>query len=151
MILSIEPARLAPLLCALAMLAAGCGKQPPASAPVAIPTDAREQESTTPPALSLNDGKKWDTDDHTRRSIQRMRDLIEATPPETLGRALAGEMHDLLAGCKLEGEAHNQLHFFLGELQPHANGLYATEDPAERAAEIEAMKRLFTLYDQYFE
>ena len=63
---------------------------------------------------------------------------------------LAGDINDLFEGCVLEGEAHNQLHVFLGELLAHVNGLYSAQNDEERAEETEAIRELFAVYECFF-
>lgn len=145
--------RVAPFLCLLAFAAAGCKVDTKSSAPPSTDATAEFPSPGDGPELplTLNDGEKWQTDDHTRQSILRMKELVETTPPDSLGRALSGEINRLFEGCKLEGEAHSQLHTFLGELLAHVTGLYTTEEATEQAKEIGAIKKLFIEYDAHFE
>lgn len=108
-----------------------------------------EKASSVP--LSLDGGKKWQTDEHTRSSIRRIAALVESKAPAELGQALSGEINRLFAGCKLEGEAHNQLHIFLSELLAHVNGLYSAEDSESRKEEVAAITKLLAIYGEFFE
>src|SRR5690606_4266181 len=70
-------------------------------------------------SLSLDNGARWQADEHTRRSIAEM---IESTrrveaqrdPATTavLGRELQEQLEGLIAGCTMEGPAHEALHVY---------------------------------------
>lgn len=101
--------------------------------------------------VSLNAGKKWQMDEHTRNSIARMKQLVEGDKAETLGKSLAGEFHDLMKGCTMQGKAHDQLHVFLNELMPRILALPADGSDGEFKAEREKIQKLLQEYGQYFE
>lgn len=101
--------------------------------------------------VPLNAGKKWQMDEHTRSSIARMKQLVESAKAETLGKSLAGEFHDLMKGCTMQGEAHDQLHVFLNELMPRILALPADGNEGEFKAEKEKIQKLLQEYGQYFE
>lgn len=116
--------------------------------------DSKSQEPVIEDAallLSLNDGEKWQVDDHTRQSIKRLTILVEQTPPEELGQAMAGEINLLFKGCTMTGPAHDQLHLILAEMLGRVNGLYSSDTAEERKVEISAIKNLLDKYGAHFE
>lgn len=85
--------------------------------------------------LALDDGKKWQVDDHTRRSAAAMIERVHGTPPFTtvddaraMHAALDAELKQLIAGCTMEGAAHDQLHVVLAALFPRLNALKSETD-----------------------
>jgi len=101
--------------------------------------------------VPLNAGKKWQMDSHTRNSIGRMKQLIEGVETATLGKSLAGEFHDLMKGCTMQGEPHNQLHVFLNEFMPGILALSGEMNDEEFKAERNRARKLLQEYDLYFE
>lgn len=112
-------------------------------------TSEESQVATWP--VPLNAGEKWKMDEHTRKSIARMKQLVEGEETATLGKSLAGEFHDLMKGCTMQGEPHNQLHVFLNELMPGILALSSDENDAEFKAEREKVQKLIKEYYLYFE
>ena len=89
--------------------------------------------------LTLDDGKKWPVDDHTRASAAAMIELVNGTEPfesvddaRAMAGALDGELQELIAGCTMEGAAHDQLHVVLAALFPRLGELKTGEDVALR-------------------
>lgn len=112
---------------------------------------AKEEAAIAAWPVSLNAGQKWQVDGHTRDSIVRMKKLLEDNEAATLGKSLAGEFHDLMKGCTMQGEAHNQLHVFLNELMPRILALPADGDDVEFKVEREKIQNLLQDFDRYFE
>ena len=85
----------------------------------------------SPTGLVLNDGKKWEMDEHTRGSFAKMADSflnadhasMEATGLKTVGNDLQSELDVLIQGCTMTGEAHNQLHVYLTGYIPAVKAL----------------------------
>jgi len=101
--------------------------------------------------VSLNAGEKWEMDGHTRKSINRMNQLINGDETVTLGKSLAGEFHDLMQGCTMQGEPHNQLHVFLNELMPEILALSSDQSDEGIKGEREKIRKLLQEYNLYFE
>lgn len=91
-------------------------------------------------ALSLNDGKRWATDEPLRIGMQRIRDAVAqtlATPepralPPAQAKLLADTIQEnvtyLIQNCKLEPKADATLHVLINELM--AGAAAATANPA---------------------
>lgn len=138
--------------CGLGVLSVACD---PHTAPGTEPgSHAATEEEVSGDAtwpVPLNAGKKWQMDEHTRNSIARMKQLVEDNKAGTLGKSLAGEFHDLMKGCTMQGKAHEQLHVFLNELMPRILALPADGDDGDFKAEREKIQELLQQYDQCFE
>jgi hypothetical protein len=106
--------------------------------------------------LSLNHGKRWEMDKHTRIISVKMNDTFFNSDHSTkanlksLGIKLETQLNDLIAGCTMEGEAHNQLHLFLTNYAPTIQNLAKAKnlDMARRSAiklkgYLEAYKKHF--------
>jgi hypothetical protein len=106
--------------------------------------------------LSLNHGKRWEMDKHTRIISVKMNDTFFNSDHSTkanlksLGIKLETQLNDLIAGCTMEGEAHNQLHLFLTNYAPTIQNLAEAKnlDMARRSAiklkgYLEAYKKHF--------
>ena len=71
--------------------------------------------------LVLNNGEKWDMDDHTRTIFTKMHnsfsDLkVESTTKDNLMKVASGlqeDINELIKGCTMTGAAHDQLHEYL--------------------------------------
>ena len=121
-----------------------CGKQPsPAPDPLA--------------GLTLDQGKRWVADDHTRKSAQA---LLEATrrraqeldvaATKTLGGELQSLLDQLVAGCTMQGPAHSALHVFLEALMPRVQAMRG-EDAKAAARSREEVVSLLSRFSTYFE
>ena len=104
--------------------------------------------------IELNDGNKWDMDQHTRSSFNQMAeyflpiDLKLATIEDLkkTGVHLQSQSDSLIQGCTMTGDAHDQLHEFLMHYLPAVNNL-AQFGKIEDADNI---KYLLSNYNKYF-
>ena len=98
--------------------------------------------------LKLDEGKRWKTDEPTRASVVAMkgRAADKTLEGKALGEALDKELQKLIRGCKMTGEAHNQLHYWL---EPFMGSVKDLREGKEGAAE--KVKASLAEYDKYFE
>ena len=98
------------------------------NAPALAQTAAHDHSAAMPHKLTLNQGRKWATDEPLRAGMGRIRGLVE---PQ-LGAAHAGklstaqyaalagqietEVGGIVANCKLEPKADAVLHVVIGEI-----------------------------------
>lgn len=126
------------------LLAAGCAEraQPPAPAPAA-PAAAAEQD-----VFTLDDGKRWGVDDHTRTSVARIEALVaKGGDHAALSDAIEAELRALVQGCTMTGPGHDQLHVFLAHVFPLVKALKT--DGADAA--LADIGELMTAYHLAFE
>ncbi|AFI83962.1 hypothetical protein Q7A_1124 [Methylophaga nitratireducenticrescens] len=106
--------------------------------------------------LSLNNGDRWEMDDHTRKMASKMEETFLGADHSTLaslnavGAQLEAQLDVLIEGCTMEGKAHEQLHIFLTDYIPTVHNLAKAEDheTAKNSAikikgELEAYKKHF--------
>lgn len=106
------------------LLAGGLFLLPALAAPAAHSHD----HAGAPPALTLNAGKKWGTDESLRKSMANIRNALEtslhaihenklaANQYAALAQKLDGEVAYMVKHCKLEPQADAQLHLVIAEL-----------------------------------
>jgi len=108
-----------------------------------------------PVGLVLDDGKKWEMDEHTRTSFAKMADsylnadhtTMDATNLKAVAGDLQAELDVLIQGCTMTGEAHNQLHVYLTGYIPAVKALSQNGD-SESAKQV---KHYLEIYDDYLE
>lgn len=107
-----------------------------------------DHASVSRPEIKLNDGAKWQMDEHTRAMIKSMSDKVAASSDaKTLGAALQGDLDKLIQGCTMQGDAHDQLHIFLMAYIPAVKELTLTSSPESQ----EHVNILLADYPNYFE
>lgn len=132
------------LLVGFGLLLAGC-------------PDSHNHGSPTQGELRLDDGRKWQSDDHTRASISRIRSAVTSADTGTvegaraLGASVKKELDVLIRGCTMTGEAHNQLHLFLGRFIPAVDSLAEAPDAAAAKQAHKQVTELLDTYDRHFE
>jgi hypothetical protein len=110
---------------ALAAAATAISSAGPAMAQAA----AHGHDAATPHQLSLDQGRKWVTDDALRNGMDRIRGLVEprlgdahagkltATQYRELATQIETEVGGIVANCKLEPKADVMLHLVIAELR----------------------------------
>lgn len=111
-------------------------------------------------ALSLNEGKRWATDEPLRIGMQRIRDVVAQTlatsEPSALSPAQAKILADtvqetvtyLIQNCKLEPKADATLHILINELMTGAAA--ATANPVSGDGALKLVHALRE-YPKYFD
>ena len=106
----------------------------------------------------LNDGKKWQMDEHTRTVIKNLDSLLIAyqsiksiTEYQQLGEKLDEELILLIRGCTMEGPDHDQLHIFLGYFYPKVQNFKNEINIDASKTNLAEMNKLMSEYHKYFE
>jgi len=106
----------------------------------------------------LNEGKKWQMDEHTRKTITNLDSILNSQEQPTsieeysqLGEKLDEELILLIRGCTMEGPAHDQLHIFLGYFYPMVQDLKKDTEVESSKKILAKMDNLFVEYHKYFE
>ena len=113
--------------------------------------------ATALPGLSLNNGERWQTDDHTRMLSQTMRKTFFAADHTTLeglnsaGTLMGQQVQELIAGCTMTGAAHDQLHLFLNQHIPTINALKAATDYSVARDNAILLKGQLETYRKHFQ
>jgi len=119
-------------------------------------------EHGKPAQLTLDNGKKWATDDNLRLGMSRIRDALAAELPAihsgkaTVGqyRALAQETNDQIAfivkNCKLEQKMDAVFHLVLADIVAGSDAMMVQgEGEARKGAE--KIARALDSYSAYFD
>lgn len=107
--------------------------------------------------LRMNGEQRWMMDDHTREHLARMRTSCQeadSTTAEGLTAAavtLDRLLDQLIAGCTMTGEPHNQLHALLAQLIPAVQELAETEDLESGQATLSRIETTLAEADRFFE
>jgi len=121
----------------------------------AAPADAAHTKATADDGLVLNDGKKWQMDDHTRASFAKMAASFvnadaAAMGPDGLKQAgdnLKEDLNGLIQGCTMSGPDHDQLHVYLMAYIPAVTALQASGS----IADARQVQHYLAIYGDYFE
>jgi hypothetical protein len=118
--------------------------------------DHSSHVSDTPEeGLRLNNGQKWMMDDHTRSSFIRMTTSflntdhlsMEVEVLKKSGSDLQVQIGELIKGCTMTGEAHDQLHVYLMGYMPAVDAL----SKSGQMEDAKKVKHYLEIYDDYFE
>ena len=107
--------------------------------------------------MKLDNGKKWKMDDHTRAMFKKMVSSFTASDHSAVaglqksGVQLKGQIDDLIKGCTMAGDAHNQLHVFLTGYIPAVEMLASSSDLKSGRDHALKVKGILDRYDDYFE
>ncbi|MDH4283706.1 MAG: hypothetical protein OEV35_00150 [Gallionellaceae bacterium] len=112
--------------------------------------------------LSLNNGKKWVTDENLRQAMAHIRDGLEADlhaihagkATSEQYRALAQKTHDQVAfitkNCKLEQKTDAMFHIVLADIVSGADAMAGQDGKAARKG-AEKIARALENYGAYFD
>jgi hypothetical protein len=112
------------------------------------------------PVLTLNDGKKWETDATLRRGMVRIAALVaplaakregERLDPIEAARVADGvrdEVNILVINCRLEPKADAALHVLIGDMLTGADILSQPEPSTDG---VRMISEALDLYPHYFE
>lgn len=113
-------------------------------------------DAVTNKALTLNDGEKWQADEHTMSAAQKMKRTVSDF--ENSGRGdynvladtLETQLNELIVGCTMEGAPHDALHQwlepFLGEVKELSN----VQGPTEGDAALKSIQKSLDVFDEHF-
>lgn len=111
-------------------------------------------------ALSLDQGKKWQTDAPLRKGMQSIRDAVMKSADafhknalakkeaEKLGKHINAQVEYLIENCKLEPKADATLHVLIGDLMAGANAL--SKQPLSKQG-LPGVVKVLQLYPDYFD
>jgi hypothetical protein len=115
------------------------------SVPIQAQTAVHNHDAATPHKLTLNQGRKWGTDEALRAGMSRIRSVIEpqlvAARADQLTRAqyrelanqVETEVGSIVANCKLEPKADAMLHLVIADIVAGTDAM-AGKNPKERPA-----------------
>jgi hypothetical protein len=115
-----------------------------------------------PEKLTLNNGRKWNTDAPLREGMEKIRNALEqvhghghhgeASPAKyvELGKKMESQIASIVMNCKLEPAADANLHVIIGELNAAADA-FKGASPADAEEAMRRATRAVGDYDRYFD
>lgn len=120
-------------------------------------------DHAAPVKLELNAGKKWATDEALRKSMESIRQTVEASLHDihenrlkpagygALASKVEGEVANIVANCKLEPKADAQLHLVVADLLSGAEQMAGKVKKTKRqdgaVKVIDALEKYSTYFD----
>jgi hypothetical protein len=110
---------------------------------------------TAEQGLRLNNGQKWLMDDHTRSTFAEMAGSflktdylsMEGEGLKKTGSNLQLQIGELIKGCTMTGDAHDQLHVYLMGYIPAVAAL----SESGRIEDAQKVKHYLEIFNKYFE
>lgn len=106
--------------------------------------------------LSLNNGQPWEMDEHTRTMSKKIRSTFFSSDHGSLegltsmGAELEHQMQELVKGCTMTGQAHDQLHVFLNSHVPTINALAKADNYKAARENAILLKGQLEAYQKHF-
>lgn len=104
--------------------------------------------------ITLNNGEKWQADKHTNDKVSEMRAEIaeykKSNDFATLSTNLKDDLNELIEGCTMGGESHNQLHYWLESFIELVNNMKDANSEADRSANVKRIESSLNQYTEYF-
>ena len=113
-------------------------------------------EEVAASGLRLNGEERWEMDEHTRIMLTKMEQTFFQADHSTLagltgaGTQLDAQLEELINGCTMQGEAHNQLHLFLTDYMPNVKALAGAKDYGGARDSAIRLKGQLESYKRYF-
>ena len=126
---------------------------------LAGPATAQIQPSpvgAAPPGLEFDAGQRWSVDGAMMTHFRAMEsDLVSfrgSSPEEyrELGARLEKQLALLMAGCTMQGKAHDELHEWLLPYMAEVNAFANDDDVATLKARQKALRSSFDVFNAYF-
>ena len=114
-------------------------------------------------ALSLNDGKKWSTDEALRKNMSAIHDQIKAdlskiqakkmkdSEYKALGTKIKGNIDSIFANCKLTPKADAQLHLVLAGMLSANKKLTGKAGLDEKSEAVDQIIGQYKAYLKHFD
>lgn len=151
-----KPTMIAIAAAVTTMLFISCGDNSHESGHSDVDAYSSHSVPTTPSdGVRLNNGHKWKMDDHTRSSFAKMADSflktdyfsMEGEGLKKAGADLQDNINELIKGCTMTGDAHDQLHMYLtGYI-----AAVASLSESGRIEDAEKIRGYLEKYVEYFE
>jgi len=104
--------------------------------------------------ITLNNGEKWEADNHTNEKVSEMKTEVENYKKNNdyskLATNLEADVSELIKGCTMDGEPHNQLHHWLEPYIGLVNSLKDANNDSDKSANVEIIETSLNQYTEYF-
>lgn len=130
-----------------------CDPTPPAPVP---PPEPVVEPAPASVGLRLNGDAKWALDDSTRARMTAIRGTLtqaQAADPldvPAVADAVSDDLNALIAGCSMDGPAHDELHVFLMAFMPAVRA-FSTSEGEDAAAQLQGLVDQVDDFDRVFE
>lgn len=115
---------------------------------------AGKDDNTKSEGITLNNGNKWQADKHTNDKVSEMKNEITAYKQDKdyskLSTNLEADVSELIKGCTMGGEPHNQLHYWLEPFIGLVNGMKDANNDADKSENVEKIESSLNQYTEYF-
>jgi hypothetical protein len=113
--------------------------------------------------LTLNHGKKWQTDAALRKGMENIRNALAADAKlihsgklkseqyEALAKKVNGEVAYIVQNCKLDKAADEQLHIVIADLMAGAEAMEGKEKGVAPRAGAERVHKALNAYSKHFD
>jgi hypothetical protein len=147
----------------IAQVLAAAGLATALTAPVLAQTAAHSHDAAAPHALSLNQGRKWASDDALRKGMDRIRSLVaprlgdahagklSAARYRELAAQVETEVGGIVANCKLEPRADAMLHLVIADLGEGTAAMAGKNPQLRPALGLVKVARAVNAYGSHFE
>jgi len=152
------------LLASVVSVMAACAvTSAPALAATPPAEPAHEHGAAATSQLSLNQGRKWATDESLRSGMGRIRGLVDAQLPKAhqgqltpaqykeLAAQVESEIGGMVANCKLEPKADAMLHVVIGEIVAGTDAMAAKSAKAKPQQGLVQVATAVNHYGRYFD
>ena len=146
------------VLLPLAGLAAGCGHNHGDNHDhQAVETAGSHHHEGDAGPLELNGSEKWEADEHTLSVVEDMKselsDFAKSGNEDyrVLADSLALHVNSLIAGCTMEGKAHDELHKWLVPVTENIKELKTANESSSDRVKVDKMKETLWAFDDFFE
>ncbi|MFA7327433.1 MAG: hypothetical protein WC121_12255 [Candidatus Kapaibacterium sp.] len=104
--------------------------------------------------ISLDNGEKWQADKHTNDKVSEMKNELanykKSKDYTKLTTNLEADVNELIKGCTMDGEPHNQLHHWLEPYIGLVKGMKDASNDADKSAKVEEIESSLNQYTEYF-
>jgi len=131
--------------------------------PALAQTAAHSHDAAAPHKLSLNQGRKWGTDEPLRAGMGRIRGLVEPqlgaahagklTPAQyrELATQVETEIGGIVANCKLEPKADAMLHLVIADIGAGTDTMAGKDAKARPALGLVKVAQAVNQYGSHFD
>ena len=124
---------------------------------------AHDHAAATPHELTLNQGRKWATDEPLRAGMSRIRNLVEPqldaahadklTPAQyrELAAQIETEVGSIVANCKLEPDADAMLHLLIADLTSATEAMSGNNAKVRPALGLIGVAETVNQYGSHFD
>lgn len=116
--------------------------------------EAGKDEHASTGGIALNNGEKWPADKHTNDKVSEMKKEVNnyksTKDYSKLSTNLDADVNELIKGCTMDGEPHNQLHHWLEPFMGLVKSMNEAKSDIEKTVKVEKIETSLNQYTEYF-